>query len=234
MNTLVLLPGLDGTGLLLGEFAAACGPRVEVLPLAYPADRPLDYPELEALIRARLPRDRPFFLLAESFSGPLGIRLGAAPPPGLQGLILCCTFAHQPLPACLGPLLPPLPHSLLPLGLLGLLVLGAFATPALQAQLAAALRQVSPAVLRHRARAALAVDVRDCLPRIRMPVLCLQADADRLIPSRVSRWVAEQIPGAQRVDFHAPHFLLQVLPGPCAARVQDFMARAADHDVGNS
>lgn len=160
MTTLVLLPGLDGTGLLQREFAAACGSRVEVLPLAYPADRPLDYPELEALIRTQLPRDRPFFLLAESFSGPLGIRLGAAPPPGLQGLILCCTFAHPPLPACLGPLLPPLPHSLLPLGLLSLLVLGPFATPALQAGLA--------------------------------------------------------------------------LPGPCAARVQDFMARAADHDVGNS
>ena len=77
MVTLVLLPGLDGTGRLLADFAASFGPAVKVIVATYPPDRVLDYAGLEPIARAFLPQDRPFFLLAESFSGPLGIRIAA-------------------------------------------------------------------------------------------------------------------------------------------------------------
>ena len=96
--TLVLLPGLDGTGKLFADFLKALdlGVRTRVVP--YPPDVPLGYDELEPLVRAALPAQGAFVLLGESFSGPLAIRIAARPPPGLTGLILCVTFASNPYP----------------------------------------------------------------------------------------------------------------------------------------
>ena len=98
MVALVLLPGLDGTGLLFADFAASFGPEVKVIVASYPTDTPLGYSELESVARTFLPQDQPFFLLAESFSGPIGIAIAASSPPGLLGLVLCCSFARNPVP----------------------------------------------------------------------------------------------------------------------------------------
>ena len=95
---LVLLPGLDGTGILFRQFVEAIGASVDTQTVAYPADQPLGYAELETLVREALPRDRPYVVLGESFSGPVAIRLAAKPPAGLVGLILCVTFAKNPYP----------------------------------------------------------------------------------------------------------------------------------------
>jgi pimeloyl-ACP methyl ester carboxylesterase len=97
MTTLVLLPGLDGTGELFAPFVEALT-GIDVRVIAYPADRAMTYAEHEAFVRDKLPRDEDYFLLAESFSGPIGISIAASTPPRLRGLILCCSFASNPLP----------------------------------------------------------------------------------------------------------------------------------------
>ncbi|MEJ7807867.1 MAG: hypothetical protein WKG03_18345 [Telluria sp.] len=96
--TLVLLPGMDGTGDLFADFVRALGDAVVSLVVSYPAGEALDYAGLTEFARARLPRDRPFVLLGESFSGPVAIALAASRPPGLMALILSCTFARNPTP----------------------------------------------------------------------------------------------------------------------------------------
>ncbi|UUZ51553.1 alpha/beta hydrolase [Massilia sp. B-10] len=53
-------------------------------------------------MRSRLPPAEPYFLLGESFSGPVAIALAAERPPMLLGLILSCTFARNPLPISTG------------------------------------------------------------------------------------------------------------------------------------
>jgi pimeloyl-ACP methyl ester carboxylesterase len=95
---LVLLPGMDGTASLFSEFSTALGAEFEVIPVSYPSDVPLGYRELEQVARAALPEDKPFVLLGESFSGPIAIAIAASSPPGLLGLVLCCSFARNPLP----------------------------------------------------------------------------------------------------------------------------------------
>ena len=95
---LVLLPGMDGTGDLFEPLQEALDPRTRVDIVRYPGSGPQGYDELEPRIRAQLPADEPFVLLGESFSGPLAIAIAATPPPGLRGLILCCSFARAPAP----------------------------------------------------------------------------------------------------------------------------------------
>src|SRR5690349_18711401 len=99
---LVLLPGLDGTGELFAPFTdALAGVNVQVI--SYPPDRPMNYAGHEAHVRERLPKSEDYVLLAESFSGPVGISIDASAPSNLRGLILCCSFASNPLPV-FGPL----------------------------------------------------------------------------------------------------------------------------------
>ena len=224
--TLVLLPGLDGTGRLFDDFIAALGPDVDAIVASYPTDQALSYAELEPIARSFLPADRPFFLLAESFSGPLGVAIAAAPPPGLMGLILCCSFVRSPRPwlALARPLARVFPLAALPLSLLSFFLLGRFASTPRRATLAATLAMVAPDALRRRAQEALAVDASALLARVKIPLLYLRAGEDRLIPKSVGDGVAAQAPQTQIVELPAPHFLLQTLPAAAATVVTRFMS----------
>jgi pimeloyl-ACP methyl ester carboxylesterase len=225
MVALVLLPGFDGTGRLFSDFAAAFGPEVEIVTVTYPTDIACGYAELESVARSFLPQDGPFFLLAESFSGPIGISIAASSPSGLQGLILCASFARNPVPklALLQPLVGALPLSLAPIRVLSHFLLGRFRSPALLDALAESLMQVADAVLRARARAVLTVDVCADLSRLGIPVLYLRATEDRVVPRASYELIAALAPQVELAEFTAPHFLLQVLPAQAASRVTDFM-----------
>lgn len=94
---LVLLPRIDGTALMFAPLVEALPPGIRPLPVSYPREEPLGYRELSALVRAALPRDAPFLLLGESFSGPLALMAAAEGPPGLLGVILCASFIRSPV-----------------------------------------------------------------------------------------------------------------------------------------
>ena len=224
--TLVLLPGLDGTGQLFDDFIAALGPDIDIIVAAYPLDALLSYTELASVARTFIPADRPYFLLGESFSGPIAITIAAASPPGLRGMILCCSFARNPRPilAWARPLIALFPLMALPLALLSHFLLGRFASPHLRLALAQTLAKVAPAVLRQRAVAALGVDVSQRLSAIAVPLLYLRASEDRVVPKSASDEVAAWAPVTRIVDLVAPHFLLQALPSAAASAVADFMA----------
>jgi len=89
---------MDGTGDLFAPFCAALGDEYETIIVRYPPNEILGYGELTALAQSCLPGDRPFVLLAESFSGPVAITLAAEKRNGLAGLILCASFARNPRP----------------------------------------------------------------------------------------------------------------------------------------
>lgn len=225
MAALVLLPGLDGTGQLFADFVAAFGSEIKTTVASYPSETPLGYAELEPIARSFLPHNQPFYLLAESFSGPIAISIAASSPPGLVGLILCCSFARNPLPllALLRPAIRVAPVSVLPMALLSFFILGRFASPSLRGALARSLALVSPSVLRARACDALSVNVSALLPRIKVPVLYLRASEDRIVHRSSSALVASLAPNAKVAEFAAPHFLLQVVPSQAASSVSGFM-----------
>ena len=95
---LVLLPGVDGTGDLFADFVLAMKDEVRAVIIGYPQKQAMGYEELEEYVKDRLPVNEPFVLLGESFPGPIAISIASSAPAGLIGLILCCTFASNPLP----------------------------------------------------------------------------------------------------------------------------------------
>lgn len=220
---------MDGTGELFEPLAQAMGRQHDAIDVVrYPGTEPLGYDELERLVRARLPAGQPFVLLGESFSGPLAISIAAAPPPGLRGLILCCSFARSPKPGLAllrGGLLElsmMFMHSGLMRGPMRRMLLGRFATPRLCGLLQDSLRQVSTAVMTRRMREVQRVNVVDRLAQVRVPVMYLQAIEDRIVPGQAARTIQRALSGLRIVRLEGPHGLLQAAPVAAAQAIENF------------
>jgi pimeloyl-ACP methyl ester carboxylesterase len=223
---LILLPGMDGTASLFGPLVAQLGDASAIHPIAYPVDQALGYAQLTALVRQRLPPDAPYVILGESFSGPIAVALAADGVGQLKGLILCCTFVRNPRPKLsflrlLGSALPMLNG---PPAVLSFALLGRFATPALRASLASAVAQIQPAVMRARLMAVLGVDVSAQMAQVKVPVLYLQAQHDRVVPRHAAQHIAKIHPQTQIVSLCAPHGLLQAASADAAKAIQGFVA----------
>ncbi len=229
MPRIVLLPGMHGTGalfrLLLEAFPRGIGASV----LSYPPDRALGYPELLALVRRKVAGSPPFVLVAESFSGPIAIEFAAARPPNLRGLVLCATFARNPLPPSLQWLRAAAQAALFrvrpPAAVVRSLLLGRDAPPDLVEAVSEATRRVLPSVMAHRLRQVLDVDVESALPGIAVPVLYLAGSADRLVGLRGLKRIAARLPGLESVVLEGPHLLLQARPGEAAREIVRFCGR---------
>lgn len=225
MTALVLLPGLDGTGRLFGDFVDALGIEANAVIVSYPPDEALDYDQLEALVRTRLPTDEAFVLLGESFSGPIALSIAASAPSGLRGLVLCCTFVKNPRPMLrfLKAIIGFISVGLMPVKLLGFVLLGRFSTSAARRTLAEVRAQVSSKALRARLAAVLDLDVTCLLPQVRVPVLYLCATEDRVVPRAAYRETSRLLLKAKVIEIRGPHFLLQSAPAEAARHVMQFL-----------
>lgn len=222
MLTLVLLPGMDGTGELFRPLLNALGDQFKTQVIRYPVDKPLGYEALSTIVRSALPVNEPYVILGESFSGPIAIALAAEPHQMLKGLILCCTFARNPHPALTWPGMF-IPIGRVPTTLLSYLLLGRFSTAPLRSALAKAIGQVSLVTLRERVRAVMAVDVSAMLRNVNVPCVYLQASDDRLVPASASAHIKAVLPAAKVLQIDAPHCLLQAAPDEAARAVSAFM-----------
>lgn len=226
---MVLLPGMDGSGDLFAGFIAALGAEVDTIVVSYPCAPALGYVGLTEYARTKLPRDRPFVLIGESFSGPVAIALAASKPPGLIALVLCCTFARNPrsLLAPLKPLVGMLPmwSSLTPL--IAPFLLGFDAPVVLRKALRGALDKVPPARLRLRLKEVMAVDYTGRAQAISVPVLYLQATRDWIVPASAARLLASLCADWRLVALTGPHLLLQSVPEQAASAITTFAAGLA-------
>ncbi|HJR74136.1 MAG TPA: alpha/beta fold hydrolase [Luteimonas sp.] len=219
----VLLPGMDGTGELLTEFAVALAPEFEAIVVAYPNEVALDYAALTELAAERLPRDEPFLLIAESFSGPIAIELAARKPEGLIGLVLCASFAKvpkSPMLRAFEAILRTFPSTKLPVGLAMPWLMGRWSTRDWARRVRDAVRNVSAGAMRARLSAVADVDVTRLIPQIDCPLLYLKPSRDRLIGDAGWRAIRDLSRNAVCIEIEGPHFLLQAKPLECAAAVK--------------
>jgi pimeloyl-ACP methyl ester carboxylesterase len=225
MPTLVLLPGLDGTGEMFAPLLQAhalAGYHIKVV--AYPSQQALDYAGHIAIAEAALPQGD-FVLLGESFSGPIAIALAEKYTHTCKGLILVCTFAQNPQPRLrvLKPLINLVPFRQLPVLAISLLVFGRGYTARLHAGLKHSLQQLHPAVIRARLHAVLAVDNTVQLSNITCPVLYFQAAHDKLVSRASAAHILIHCPQMQIKIFSVSHGLLQVMPSVAADDIHAFM-----------
>jgi pimeloyl-ACP methyl ester carboxylesterase len=223
--TLILLPGMDGTGILFQPFVAALGTSYSVKVVSYPSDVEMEYSELEAVARAALPKNEPFIIVGESFSGPIAVSLAASCSDQIKGVILCCSFVRNPYPffSKLKSIAGALPIRIVPKAILNYFALGAYATESLKALLQTTISKVSPSVLRARLRAILSVNVTEKLSSLSVPVLYLRASRDFVVPSSASETVASLNQRVTITEIEAPHLLLQAAPNEAAQAVATFI-----------
>lgn len=224
MLTIVLLPGMDGTGSLFAPFISALGNDFNFVTVRYPATVGLGYTELEEIAKQSLPIHGNFIILGESFSGPIAVSLASKNPRGLVGLVLCSTFIRNPRPGLkrFRVVSDFLPVKLTPAFIYSYFLLGRAATPLLKSSIVAAVSQVSGTVFRARLRAVLSVDVSAKMKLVRVPALYLRALQDRLVPPAASSYVTSVHSDTQVISVDAPHFLLQVASEEAASVIKKF------------
>lgn len=93
--TLILLPGMDGTGELFADFVKQLPGWIEPRVVSYPRERKLSYDQLLLTVESVVPAAESFVVLAESFSAPLAVRFAARDPNRLEALILCAGFVLE-------------------------------------------------------------------------------------------------------------------------------------------
>jgi pimeloyl-[acyl-carrier protein] methyl ester esterase len=226
VTTIVLLPGMDGTGILFENFIAAW--QDSALVVAYPLDQPLGYAQLEELVLASLPKDEPYVLLGESFSGPLAISIAAKRPPNLQALVLACSFAKLPLPMLPGwlkKLVGKSPASRMPMALTARTVLGPYYSQPLYADLKRVHAMVAPAVRKARLVEVMSIDHTELLAQVQVPVLCLRAIHDMVVSPAACALISQRTPIAEVVAIEGPHLLLQTRAVECVAAINAFLCK---------
>jgi pimeloyl-[acyl-carrier protein] methyl ester esterase len=228
--TLLLLPGMDGTGDLFSDFIAALPHDLQTARVRYPTEHFLSYSQLQNLVREKSPNS-PFVLLAESFSTPLALNYAATNPANLRALILCAGFATSPLHGWRGHLasrLAPLAfHIPLPAFAAKRWLLGPTAPPALISALRGAVSRVNPNVLSARIRAVLKCDARGSLSQITVPILYLRPNRDALVPAKCVEELRQIKPQMQVALVEGPHLLLQRDPVASAHAVLAFIRAIA-------
>lgn len=225
-TTLVLLPGLDGTGLVFEPLLEYLPEDVDAQIVRYPTDRVMSLQEHVDFARKQLPRKKPFVLLAESFSGPIGLQLLSEPPANLAGVIFVATFVRHPSPFFLDLGLY-LPQKLIfnlfaksPLG--RLFCLGGASADAV-AIFREALESVKLNVLSNRLKI-LAELPPPPETSFSGPCLYLQADKDRLIPERAVIPLQQHLPQLQIEQTSGPHITLLAHPKSGARLISEFIA----------
>lgn len=228
---IVFLPGIDGTGISFGPLRPLLPPKAHVTVVRYPGDRLLDFEETVAWARDQIPCGRSdWIVLAESFSGPVAVRLLGCGHIKAKCLILSSTFARPPRPLllklarCLP--LAPLLRVPLPRFLLRHVIEGGEETLDLFLGLWQRVKKrVAMKVLAHRIDIVGRVDVRPWLPRITVPSLYIQATADRSVPAAALFDFIELVPDLRVERIRGPHFILQARPEASLAAIQNFVSR---------
>jgi pimeloyl-ACP methyl ester carboxylesterase len=193
--------------------------------ISYPPECFLGYSELAELVVSQAPTGA-YAIVAESFSGPVAVMVGAKRPTGLRGIILSASFVVPPAPQWLRVV----PFELcfrvgIPKVLLSRFLLDSRSAPAVAPEVASAVASVSRLVLGARVREVLSSNTSGALRSCAVPVVFISAGTDRLLGSRGLRAARRAHPEIERVTIEGPHLLLQARPVEAASVIRGYLLR---------
>ena len=219
---------MDGTGDLFEPLVSALEGSLETHTVSYPMDKALDYKELLSLVTSCIPNEKPYFILGESFSGPLAIMAASKSPENLLGVILVATFVKYPMPGWMkhlkrftgGPFLDMRPRPFIINRLLG-----KDCPEITKSWVHKALPRLKRDVLAARIEAVLDVNVREELQNCQVPVLYIAGFRDWLVGKKCidAIWLCR--PDVEIKVLDACHMVLQTRPVEAARIISDFCKR---------
>ncbi|MBN8457198.1 MAG: alpha/beta hydrolase [Verrucomicrobia bacterium] len=224
--SLILLPGLDGTGDLFGPIVGLDWGGVVPVILPLPQSGPQDYESLADALLTKLPEGQ-LVLLAESFSTPLALLLANRLGNRVSALVLAAGFCSAPHAPGLGWLpLRPLFSVTPPAFFLRKFLTGEDTDADLLDTLTGALRRTPASVMAERLRVVLALREQDSPSTGTTPILLLQASEDRIIPWTAQSSLERHLPDATVEWIEGPHLLLQARPTECHDAILRFLDTA--------
>jgi pimeloyl-ACP methyl ester carboxylesterase len=220
---LIVLPGLDGTGVLSAPLCDQLAGSLDVEAIRYPHDL-VSYEDAARWLKPRLPTSD-YGIVAESFSGPLAVMLAKERPAGLKALVLVASFARspRPVPPFFAAILYLLPiRSVLLIWLSRWLLVGKWGKRSFPQDFASVIRPLPRRTLAGRLREVLRVNVVETLQDVAVPGLLVAASADALVPTR--RAEDFRAAGWNVVTVEGPHFLNLTRPHEVADAIKAFLA----------
>lgn len=216
IKNVVLLPGLDGTGLLFEPFLSFLPLELKVKVISYPTDKILSIEELAQYVQQQVVFDQHTLVLAESFSGLIVIKLLNDKVP-MHSVIFCASFASNPQPKLLK-LLKYLPLSTLlklkpPTTVLKFLKVKSDMIELVQK----ATQQVNAKVLAQRLQLIAQAVLMQTRPQRFIPCYYWRAIQDDLVPEHCANELKSYFTQFNLEYFNdSGHFLLQTQPQACA------------------
>lgn len=229
----VFLPGMDGTGLLFEPILRLWTESPPPMVVSYPSDRVLGYEPLQSYVVSLLPVSEPYVLIAESYSGPIAVRISATRPPMMRGLVLSATFIRKPR-GWIGEwsrffIRPSLFRQTWTHFIAEALLKWQGLNEGQIKLVLGALEHVRPVVLAARLREALNVEAFEDLRACNVPVLCLYAERDLVLADRCRELIRQANPRVKLVGLDTPHFLLQAKPAEALHEIQAFAQSISVH-----
>jgi sigma-B regulation protein RsbQ len=207
---------MDGTGTLFNAFVGLLPAGIDAKIVPYPKDRHMSYAQLAELVGGVLPRDTPYVIIAESYSGPIASILAAHPVGNLQGVVFVSSFVSFPC-GRIGPWLAKMVPTILfrgraPAWILRWLVMDSATPREMISAVQDAVAGVRPEVLTRRLRDALNADFAVTLKHCSVRIVYLLSGSDRLLGTRGLRRLLAARSDIETVKIDGPHFLLQCAP----------------------
>ena len=217
-----VLPGLDGTTSMLRSFRDAAPPSYHVTLVDLPPDG-ADYATIYSQLGKQFDAARECILIAESFSGPLAIKLAAEHHHSIRCLILVATFARPPVGAWIRYL--PLATMLrfpIPSFIARYYLLGFSADPATVQLLRSVIRRAKSRILAGRIRETTRIDVQQELKQLSCPVLYLHPTADKLIKEHSVNAIRQLRPDLEICRIEGSHMILETQPARVWKAIEEF------------
>jgi pimeloyl-ACP methyl ester carboxylesterase len=224
---IVLLPGLDGTGDLFERVAPFLAKYLTVRIVRYPPDPTLGYGGYTELVRREIGK-RQVFLLGESFSGPVAVRVAKQLGEQIKGIVLAATFVKNPWPGWLIRRAAHLDPLATPVKIRDAILMGSYGDAELKRKVDEIIRTLPRPVRAARLRAMADVDVRDDFAALRCPILVLHGRGDWLVPKKSMQNAIIMKGRARMVVIPGPHMLLQTRPEDAADEIVSFTRSTAE------
>lgn len=228
--TLVVLPGLNGTGELFDAFFEAFPANVSHSVIAYPSGGLGGFEDYRNYVVERLSAYSSYVLLAESFSGPLAVHALANLREAPRALIICASFLQSPKPKLLSL------NRLMPFGRLLKAVsrfkrghsifLGEDVTDETIAKFSVALNSLPPKLISERLRVLGELPPIEDAGTSSIPMCYLQSKRDLLVSTSAARDFQKVFSDMEVRRVGTSHFILQTRPLEAVQEICSFLKSA--------